>query len=68
VKVTYDRSADAAYIYLVDKRARGRVARTYACDPSEVQGQIQLDFDEDGILLGIEVLDASHLLPRDLLG
>jgi uncharacterized protein YuzE len=66
LRVEYDRSADAAYIYLTEIGA-GQVASTYPCDPSQVRGQINLDFDADGRLLGIEVLDASKFLPADLL-
>jgi uncharacterized protein YuzE len=32
-----------------------------------VGGQINLEFDEAGRLVGIEVLDASRLLPKVLL-
>lgn len=67
MKATYDRSVNAAYIYLADGIGAGEVRRTYPCDPGEVNGQINLDFAKDGRLLGIEVLDASRLLPRELL-
>jgi uncharacterized protein YuzE len=66
LKLTYDADVDAAYLYFVPFRA-GNAKKTYACEPDEVGGQIQLDFDEGGRLIGIEVLDASHLLPKDLL-
>jgi uncharacterized protein YuzE len=67
MRITYCPSADAAYIYLVDEIGAGQVKHTYPCDPSEVGGQINLDFDDSGRLLGIEVLDASKKLPEDLL-
>jgi uncharacterized protein YuzE len=67
VRITYDKSVDAAYVYLLDRIGREQVKKTYACDPREVNGQINLDFDEEGRLLGIEVLDASRLLPPSLL-
>jgi uncharacterized protein YuzE len=67
MRVTHDRSTDAAYIYLAASIGRGSVASTYACDPSEVDGQIHLDFDGTGVLVGIEVLDASHKLPPEVL-
>ncbi len=67
MKITYDPSADAAYIYLTPAVDQGQVDRTYACDPVEVGGQINLDFDALGRLLGIEVLDASRKLPELLL-
>jgi uncharacterized protein YuzE len=67
VRITYDPKADAAYIYLVDEIRPGGVVRTYPCDPREVKGQINLDFDSEGRLLGIEILDASKKLPENLL-
>lgn len=67
MKITYDPSVDAAYIYLMPAIEQGQVSRTYACDPLEVGGQINLDFDALGRLLGIEVLDASRKLPEMLL-
>ena len=66
MRITYDEETDAAYIYLVPIAAGG-VAQTYPCDPSEVNGMINLDFDREGRLLGIEVLDASRKLPRAIL-
>ena len=67
MRVTYDPRVDAAYIYLVDEISLGGVSATYPCDPLEVSGQINLDFDSDGRLIGIEVLDASKKLPAMLL-
>ena len=67
MKITYDNTVDAAYIYLVDSIGQGEVAHTYPCNPIEVNGEINLDFDSNGRLLGIEVLDASQKLPVALL-
>ncbi|MEU0937331.1 DUF2283 domain-containing protein [Embleya sp. NPDC005971] len=67
VRVTYDRKADAAYVYFVHPQARPKVARMYPCDPVEVEGMINLDFDETGRLVGIEVLGASSKLPQYML-
>ncbi|MBO2446380.1 DUF2283 domain-containing protein [Actinomadura barringtoniae] len=67
LKITYDQKANAAYIYLADPEGNSRVARMYPCDPVEVEGMINLDFDEDGRLIGIEVLGADSKLPRRLL-
>ena len=66
MNLEYDARIDAAYIYLAPLKP-GDAKKTYACDPEEVGGQIQLDFDDGGRLIGIEVLDASHMLPADLL-
>jgi uncharacterized protein YuzE len=67
VKIKYDRQADAAYIQLVPEIGAGGVANTYTCDPAETGGMINLDFDSGGRLVGIEVMDASKLLPSALL-
>ena len=67
MKIMHDRAVDAAYIYLVPTIAPGAVKRTYPCDPSEVNGEINLDFNAAGHLVGIEVLGASRKLSMDLL-
>lgn len=67
MKVTYDKTGDAAYIYLADEIAPGGVAKTYPCDPLEVNGMINLDFDGEGRIVGIEVIDASKKLPPEIL-
>ncbi len=61
MKITYDKTADAAYIYLTDIEAGG-AART-----ETVNENINLDFDATGKLVGIEVLSASKILPESLL-
>jgi uncharacterized protein YuzE len=66
IKVTYDKEVDAAYVYLVEI-GPGEVVKTYPCNPLEVNGEINLDFNKDGQLTGIEVLDASKKLPKDIL-
>ena len=65
MNLEYDVNVDAAYLYLTPVR-EGAVKKTYPCDPREVRGQINLDFDEAGRLVGIEVLDANRLLPKVL--
>lgn len=67
MKITYDKSADAAYIYLIENITPGWVKKTYPCDPTEVQGMINLDFTEDGRLGGIEIIGASKKLSQDIL-
>lgn len=62
MKVTYDGQANAATIYLKDPIARDEVRRTLECTPD-----INLDFDDAGRLISIEVLFASHRLPKELL-
>jgi uncharacterized protein YuzE len=67
MKVTYDSTADAAYIYLLARIEPGGVKMTYTCDPIETNAEINLDFDASGRLIGIEVLGASRTLPPELL-
>ena len=62
MRITLDRHANAAYIYFVPI-GPGGVAKSYPCDPLGVGGMINLDFDAEGRLIGIEVLDASGKLP-----
>ncbi|MFI1666318.1 DUF2283 domain-containing protein [Streptomyces wuyuanensis] len=67
VRVTYDKTVNAAYVYFIDPKVRAQSAYTYPCDPVDVDGMINLDFDEQGRLIGIEVLAASSKLPEYLL-
>jgi uncharacterized protein YuzE len=55
VRVTYDKTADAAYVYLTEPQARVKSARMYPCDPVDVDAMINLDFDEQDRLIGIRV-------------
>ena len=65
LRTTYDSEANAAYIYLADATPRA-AGDTYVCEglPQTVKGEINLDFDSDGRLLGIEILDADKVLPE----
>ena len=67
MKITYDPTVDAAYIYLVEEIGFGGVASTVPVGPTVIEGVINLDFDAEGRLLGIEVLDAAAKLPAELL-
>ena len=61
LRVTYDREADAAFVYLRDIGA-GAAARQVEAVP----GKVILSFDAEDHLLGIEVLSASSLLPDEI--
>ena len=68
MRVTYDKSVDAAYIELRDTSAGDCVHTEYATrDDQGMGGSINLDFDIDGKLIGIEVMVASMVLPEQLL-
>ncbi len=64
VRVTFDRKANAAYVYL-QEIGPGGVARTVPVD--DAPGMINLDFDRAGRPIGIEVLPATRHLPPQLL-
>jgi uncharacterized protein YuzE len=66
MRVRYDPEADAAYIYLREIEPGG-VDDTYMADPEVATDMINLDFDRDGRLIGIEVLSASRQLPPELI-
>jgi uncharacterized protein YuzE len=68
LRVTYDAETNAAYIYLAEEPPSGwRHGKTVPVDPIEVGGMINLDLDEDGRLMGLEVLDARSVLSDQLL-
>jgi uncharacterized protein YuzE len=66
MELRYDASVDAAYIDLTEKH-EAPFGFSYECNPAEVNGQIHLNFDLNGRLIGIEVLQASMKLPTSLL-
>ena len=68
MRATYDRSVDAAMIYLRDIEPDG-VKHTVPVWAEEgvAAGDVILDFDSEGRLIGIEVLNASKTLPADVL-
>jgi len=61
MRISYDRSGDAAYIRVVDPVGAGASVKQVVV-PSDAQegAQFILDFDADGSLLGVEVLGASQ--------
>jgi uncharacterized protein YuzE len=63
LRVTLDVFADVAYLYLVPDATR--LAATTVPGEEEA-GSVNLDFDRDGRLVGIEVLRASRWLAREV--
>jgi uncharacterized protein YuzE len=64
MRITYDADADAAYIALVDAIADGAAAQQlHSIVTPGGLGEVTLDFDREGRILGIEVLNASAVLP-----
>jgi uncharacterized protein YuzE len=59
MKITYDKMADALYIYL----RRGKVAKT-----KKVTSRLLIDVDKKGNVLGIEILEVSRQIPKKEIG
>lgn len=57
MKLEYDKDVDCAYIYLGADGEDERSTQTV-----ELNDNIIVDFDKEGKLLGIEILDASKVL------
>jgi len=51
MKVTYDKEADAVYIQISDKKPEGVI---------EVKEGVNLDISSDGVIVGIELLNAAQ--------
>ncbi len=67
VRITFDRVADAVYIYLTTiDLTPGRHAVVCPVPPDRKQPEVLLDW-KDGKVVGMEILHASELLHLDLL-
>lgn len=69
MRVTYDREADAVYVYLTEELlmpGRDTVPCATPGGPPGAEAIINLDY-RDGKIVGLEVLDASRWLHSDLL-
>jgi uncharacterized protein YuzE len=62
MKLTYDKSADAAYIYLKYPINPGGAKKTI-----EVSDNINIDFNSKEKNIGIEILGASKILDKEIL-
>lgn len=73
LRFSYDPEADAAYLYLDAEHAEhagaaGKWANMIsAIFAPEMEGEVNLDLDAHGRVLGIEFIGASHILPTQLL-
>lgn len=65
--ITFDPEADAAYIPIGDGPGPGEAVRQIADISGPAGGEIILDFDAEGRLLGIELLGATLLLRPEVL-
>ncbi|HEY3051146.1 MAG TPA: DUF2283 domain-containing protein [Gaiellaceae bacterium] len=66
MRITYDASVDAAYIYFVEIETGG-VSTTVPGDPASEAFGVNLDFDRNGRLLGVDIEGASSRLPTAFL-
>ena len=64
---TYDKSADAVYLYLVDDIEAGESKRQIAVEGEGLRPMVILDLDEDGRFLGIEIIGAENSLRQETL-
>lgn len=55
MKLRYDKKEDALYIRFNDKRY---------FESDEVRDGVIFDYDQQGRIIGIEILDASKVLPK----
>jgi len=60
MRIGYDKSIDAAYLYIKNRVTKGEITQTIALNED-----IILDFDENRRLIGIEILSASKIIPRE---
>lgn len=59
----YDAEVDAAYVTIGESIRPGEAARQVPVAlPDDLAGEVILDFDREGRLLGVEILGASALL------
>lgn len=59
MKVQYDKTADAMYIYL----SKGKVQKTV-----KISDRAFVDVDKKGNVIGMEVLDISKQIPKKEIG
>jgi uncharacterized protein YuzE len=67
MRLNYDRTSDAATIYLIDEIRAGDAPRSVMCDLEVQNGAVILLLTVEGRLVGIEVLGASRVLPAEVL-
>ncbi|AIY03902.1 MULTISPECIES: DUF2283 domain-containing protein [Arthrobacter] len=68
MQISYDAPADAAYIRLGGPLTPGQASQQlHSIQTPGGRGEITLDFDDAGHLLGVEVLSASAVLSPEVL-
>ncbi len=68
MKITYDKEADAAYVQLVDGIRDGEAStQVHSIETPGRKGEIIIDFDAAGRILGMEILGAKDVLREETL-
>ncbi len=70
MRITYDKQEDIAYIYFVDHPEPGSAANTYVLTEDynlDLKGDVNLDADKNGKLLGLELYPAISFLDAEVL-
>lgn len=68
MKITYDKEADAAYVQLVDEILDGEAStQLHSIDTPGQKGEVIIDFDAEGRILGLEILGAKDVLREETL-
>jgi uncharacterized protein YuzE len=66
MRITFDPEVDAAYVYLQNDIAHGTAVENVVVE-RDGKGDLVLDFDADGYLLGIEIMGATGLVHNSIL-
>lgn len=66
--IEFDSEADAAYVYF-DENQQGKITAT---DSFKIEGHLDfgtlnIDFDKNGKIMGLEILAAKKVLPSSLI-
>lgn len=61
LRIAHDEEVDAAYISLVPSPEAGEAVEQVVIGRAP-KGEVVLDFDKNGFLLGVEIIGASDLL------
>ena len=67
MKITYDMTANVVYLYLRDPITFDEATKICPCEASGIGAKVNLYFDNIGMLVCIEVLDARALVPEQTL-
>ena len=69
IAVSYDREVDCGYVYFREI-GHGEVRRTIPVhiSPEGLAGELNIDVDADGRVVGIEVMKASSIMPQGFFG